>query len=72
MSNPPTASTLIATNLRKSFHIGRRQPAITAVDVVSFTIGHGESLGLVGESESGKSTIARIVAELERSVENNS
>ncbi|NRH30211.1 ATP-binding cassette domain-containing protein [Rhodococcus sp. MS13] len=66
MSNPPTASTLIATNLRKSFHIGRRQPAITAVDDVSFTIGHGESLGLVGESGSGKSTIARIVAGLER------
>ncbi|MET3953746.1 ABC-type oligopeptide transport system ATPase subunit [Rhodococcus sp. OAS809] len=42
------------------------------MDVVSFTIGHGESLGLVGESGSGKSTIARIVAGLERSVENNS
>ncbi|MDN3460839.1 hypothetical protein [Rhodococcus sp. APC 3903] len=64
MSNPPTASTLIATNLRKSFHIGRRQPAITAADDVSFTIGHGESLGLVGKSGSG----TRIVAGLERSV----
>ncbi|BCF86597.1 hypothetical protein RQCS_61420 (plasmid) [Rhodococcus qingshengii] len=48
ISNPPTASTLIATNLRKSFHIGRRQPTITAVDDVSFTISPGESLGLVG------------------------
>jgi len=42
------------------------------VDDVSFTIGHGESLGLVGESRPGKSTIARIVAGLERYVENNS
>ncbi|PBC39564.1 ABC transporter ATP-binding protein [Rhodococcus sp. ACS1] len=66
MSNPPTASTLIATNLHKTFRVGRHQPAITAVDNVSFTIGHGESLGLVGESGSGKSTIARIVAGLER------
>ncbi|WP_208721959.1 hypothetical protein [Rhodococcus qingshengii] len=68
MSNPPTASTLIATNLRKSFHIGRRQPAITAVDDVSFTISHGESPGLVGKSGSG----THIVTGLERSVENNS
>jgi peptide/nickel transport system ATP-binding protein len=37
----------------------RRQPAFRAVDDVSFTLKHGEILGLVGESGSGKTTIGR-------------
>ncbi|SBS71178.1 ATP-binding cassette domain-containing protein [uncultured Microbacterium sp.] len=32
-----------------------------AVDDVSFTIGHGETLGLIGESGSGKTTIGRAI-----------
>lgn len=37
----------------------RRGPAVRAVDDVSFTIAPGETLGLAGESGSGKSTVAR-------------
>ncbi|GMV25820.1 MAG: ABC transporter ATP-binding protein [Phycisphaerae bacterium] len=40
--------------------LGRR-PALTAVDGVSFRLEKGESLGLVGESGCGKSTIGRAV-----------
>ena len=35
-----------------------------AVDGVSFTIGHGETVGLVGESGCGKSTVVRLIARL--------
>ena len=39
-----------------------REEVVHAVDGVSFTIGEGEVVGLVGESGCGKSTIGRIVA----------
>ena len=35
-----------------------------AVDDISFSIGRGESLGLVGESGCGKSTVVRLIARL--------
>ena len=38
---------------------------IHAVDDVSFDIGHGDSLGLVGESGCGKTTTGRVIARLE-------
>lgn len=38
--------------------------SVTAVDAVSFTLQHGEVLGLVGESGSGKSTLGRSVLNL--------
>lgn len=39
-------------------------PPFRAVDDISFDIGHGESVGLVGESGCGKSTTSSIIARL--------
>lgn len=48
-------------NLKKYFQTTRQ---IKAVDDVSFSMSRGETLGLVGESGCGKSTVARLVAGL--------
>ncbi|MFO0154689.1 MAG: ABC transporter ATP-binding protein [Alphaproteobacteria bacterium] len=43
---------------------GRGRKRLRAVDGVSFSIGHGETLGLVGESGCGKSTVGKAVLRL--------
>ncbi len=64
------APTLLSVRaLRKEFATGRRglfshAGAIRAVDDISFDIGHGETLGLVGESGCGKTTTGRLVLRL--------
>src|SRR3954465_11603532 len=42
----------------------RKVGTVHAVDGVSFSVGTGETLGLVGESGCGKSTVARTVLRL--------
>jgi oligopeptide transport system ATP-binding protein len=59
-------------NLRMHFKVGdgvlsrKSASLVKAVDDVSFSIGRGETLGLVGESGCGKTTTGRCILRLER------
>ncbi|MGW4468340.1 ABC transporter ATP-binding protein [Nonomuraea sp. NPDC004354] len=54
---------LTVSDLEMRFKV-RRGVAVRAVDGVSFTVGSGETLGLVGESGCGKSTTGRMIVRL--------
>ena len=45
--------------------LGPSSPPVRAVDGVSFTVGRGETLGLVGESGCGKTTVGRTIIRLQ-------
>ena len=61
----PAQPMLIATNLQKHFPLPGGG-AVRAVDGISFSVGKGETLGVVGESGCGKSTLARLLLHLIR------
>lgn len=70
MNNQPANLPLVSVDgLRKLFPLTgglfkTSKSYIHAVDDVSFTIPHGESLGLVGESGSGKTTTGKLLVRL--------
>lgn len=51
-------------NGKQSFLFGKSSPPFKAVDDVSFTVRKGETLGLVGESGCGKTTLGRAILQL--------
>ncbi|HHU03646.1 MAG TPA: ABC transporter ATP-binding protein, partial [Fastidiosipila sp.] len=68
MNNTLTAKYLLEiNNLKQYFDINTgffRSQALKAVDDVSFNISEGETLGLVGESGCGKTTVGRSILHL--------
>lgn len=66
LHTPPTTSLLEVRDLKKHFpvRVRGREQTLYAVDGVSFTINRGETLGVIGESGCGKSTVARLVVGL--------
>jgi len=55
---------LRADDVVKDFAVRRHGPRVRAVDGVSITVHHGETVGLVGETGCGKSTLARCLTRL--------
>ncbi len=61
-----TSPLLQVRGLKTYFDISKGQPALRAVDDLSFDIARGETLGLVGESGCGKTTVGRTLLRLEQ------
>ncbi len=57
-------TTLEFANVTKVYNV-RGAGRLKALDDVSFTLESGQTIGLVGQSGSGKSTIAKILTQLE-------
>ncbi|GIH17487.1 ABC transporter ATP-binding protein [Rugosimonospora africana] len=69
MQPSPGDVVLDAQNLHKTFRGGRGQAGrtrVSAVDGINLTLAAGESLGIVGESGCGKTTLARMLVGLDR------
>src|SRR3546814_7946455 len=69
-----TAPLLTVENLTKRFplsngFLGRQRRVVHAVENLSFTVGRGETLGLVGESGCGKSTVGKTILKLHEPTE---
>ena len=68
MSPAADRSLLEVRDLKKHFALHRglfgRHQAVRAVDGISFTLGRGETIGIVGESGCGKSTAAKAIMRL--------
>ncbi|MBS5479372.1 MAG: ATP-binding cassette domain-containing protein, partial [Coriobacteriia bacterium] len=62
MTNEPKSPILEVSHL--SMHYVSRSETVRAVEDVTFSIGQGETFGLVGESGCGKSTTARTLIRL--------
>jgi ABC-type glutathione transport system ATPase component/ABC-type dipeptide/oligopeptide/nickel transport system permease subunit len=67
----PLVESLTIRGLSKTFHaprglFGRSSEPVKAVQGVSFTVRPGEVLGLIGGSGSGKTTVSRLIAGLEK------
>ncbi len=69
-SVPGSAPLIDIVDVTKHFHerrglldrlVAESRPPVRAVDGVSFQVGPGECLGLVGESGCGKTTVARLI-----------
>jgi putative ABC transport system ATP-binding protein len=62
-TTPAGAPVVAVEALTKSFHISR--PPRTVLDGISFTVGAGEFVAIMGQSGSGKSTLLHIMGGLE-------
>ncbi|WP_169945380.1 ABC transporter ATP-binding protein [Microbispora sp. H11081] len=54
----------LSKHFRQRKRFGRPSPVVRAVDDVSFDLARGETLGLVGESGCGKTTLSRMILRL--------